>query len=235
MTSILALITARGGSKSIPKKNIAPVAGKPLITWSIGTAKSVSAIQRVVVSTDDEEIAEISRQWGAELPFRRPEDLARDHSPHIPVLEHAINWFADNQGVHFEYLLLLQPTSPLLIAEDIKAAIEIAVEKNADSVVSVCETFSHPFFLKTIDASGRLHDYGLRPAGYQRKQVIPPVYFENGAIYLVRCDVLMKTGTLFPPETYPYIMPQERSLQIDKPWDLYLANLILNDKKRCET
>ena len=227
---VVGVITARGGSKSIPKKNIAPLAGKPLIAWTIETALRSAALSRVIVSTDDTEIAEVARQWGAEVPFLRPAELARDDSPHIPVIVHAVEWLGSHEDMRSDYVLLLQPTSPLRSTEDIDGAIRLALEKDADSVVSVCQASSHPYLAKRITDDGRLEDFDHRPEGYLARQALPPAYVVNGAIYLVRRDVLVEKHTFYTERTYAYVMPQARSLDIDTPWDLYLADLVLRDK-----
>ena len=232
---VVGVITARGGSKSIPKKNIAPLAVKPLIAWTIETALRSPSLSRVIVSTDDEEIARVAQEWGAEVPFLRPAELARDDSPHIPVVVHAIEWLESQENMRPDYVLLLQPTSPLRSTEDIDNAISLALEKSADSVVSVCQAFSHPYLTKRITADGRLEDFGYRPEGYLARQALPPAYIVNGAIYLVRRDVLIEQQTFYTEQTYAYVMPPERSLDIDTPWDLYLADLILKDKMKHES
>ena len=226
------VITARGGSKSIPKKNTAPIGGKPLIAWTIEAALRSSALSRVIVSTDDTEIAEVARQWGAEVPFLRPAELARDDSPHIPVVVHAVEWLESHEDTRPDYILLLQPTSPLRSTEDIDNAIRLALEKDADSVVSVCQALSHPYLTKRITANGHLEDFVPKPEGYLRRQALPPAYFVNGAIYLVQRDVLIEKQTFYTERTYAYVMPPERSLDIDTPWDLYLADLILKERSK---
>ena len=231
MNAMLALITARGGSKGVPGKNVAPVAGKPLIAWTIGAALASACVSRAVVSTDDDEIARVARQWGADVPFIRPAELARDDSPHIPVMTHAVEWLESREDLHFDYILLLQPTSPLRTAEDIDGAYRLCSEKNADSVVSVCEARSHPYWTKRIDANGRLEDFVASCEDYPQRQSLPPAYALNGAIYLVKRDVLMEKQAIHTDRTYAYVMPPERSLDVDSPWDLHLADLILKDRR----
>jgi CMP-N,N'-diacetyllegionaminic acid synthase len=231
MANVLTLITARGGSKSVPKKNVRVVAGKPLIAWTIEAAISCSNLDRVIVSTDDEEIAQTARDWGAEVPFMRPTELAQDDSPHIPVVTHAVEWMESHEGFKCDYVLLLQPTSPLRTSEDIDASIQLALENDADSVVSVCEAPYHPYLAKNI-VDGRLENIITPPDGYLARQVLPRSYVNNGAIYLVRRDYFMKSQTLFSDHSYAYVMPQDRSLDIDTPWDLHLAELILKDLDR---
>jgi len=229
--NVVGIITARGGSKSIPKKNITLVGDKPLIAWTIEGALQSHSLSRVIISTDDEEIAAVSRQWGAEVPFMRPEELARDDSPHVPVVVHAVEWLESQGDLPPDYIMLLQPTSPFRSAEDIDAAIDLACEKDADAVVSVCPTRDHPYLSREITSDGKLLSFVPTPEGYLRRQAFPLVYALNGAIYLVRRKVFLEGRTWFPECTYAYVMPPERSLDIDSPWDLYIADLILKDRR----
>lgn len=228
--NVLALITARGGSKSIPKKNTILLAGKPLIAWTIEVARQASAIDHVIVSTDSEEILQVAKTWGAEAPFIRPQELAADDSPHIPVITHALQWLNTHKNYQPDYVMLLQPTSPLRSLFDIETACQIAFEKNADSVVSVYEVASHPYLTKFITKEGKLEDFIHKPDGYLARQSLPPVYVLNGAIYLVKSEIILKNHTFYIEHTYAYIMPPERSMDIDTPWDLYLADLVLQDR-----
>ena len=227
---ILALVTARGGSKGIPGKNIKPLAGKPLIAWTIEAALASRSLARVIVSTDDASIAEVSRDWGAETPFLRPAELAQDASSHISVVEHALHWVETNDHWLPDYVLLLQPTSPFRTVEDIDGAVEAARQKNAQAVVGVCPAHNHPYLTKRILEDGKLADFISVDMAYMRRQDLPPAYVINGAIYLNKCDVLLKQRTFLPPGTLPYVMPLERSMDIDTPWDFYLAELILRER-----
>ncbi len=228
---ILGLITARGGSKSVPRKNLAEVGGKPLVAWTIEAALESRGLSRVIVSTEDNEIAEICRQWGADVPFIRPPELAQDESSHISVVLHTLDWLESHEGALPDYLMVLQPTSLLRTTEDIDGAIRVAHEKQDDGVVSVCETHHHPYLTKRIAGDGTLEDFvsdGPKQGSSSiRRQVLPAAYFVNGAIFLNRCEVLRSTLNFVPPSTVPYIMPAERSLQIDGPWDLHIARLVL--------
>lgn len=230
MPDILILITARGGSKSIPNKNIALLAGKPLIAWTIEAALKAKTAGRIIVSTDDNKILKVAEKWGAETPFVRPVELAGDFSPHIDVVLHALNWLETYDSYRPDYILLLQPTSPLRTASDIDRAIEIAIEKDADSVVSVCESPVHPYFIRKITKQGMLTDFIKKPEGYLPRQKLPQVYKENGAIYLVRRRVFVEEKKWYPLKTYPYIMPPDRSVDIDILFDLQLAEIILKNK-----
>jgi CMP-N-acetylneuraminic acid synthetase len=229
MIKTVGLITARGGSKSIPQKNVKPLAGKPLIAWTIEAALRSRQLSRVIVSTDDDEIARVAREWGADVPFMRPQELAQDDSPHLDVIVHAINWLESENESEVDYLMLLQPTSPLRTTADIDAAIMLAAEKNADAVISVCSTHDHPYLSKQVTPDGKLLDFVERPQGYLARQTLPPAYSLNGAIYLVRRNILMERADWYTDRTFAYIMPPERSLDIDSPWDLHLVDLILRD------
>jgi CMP-N,N'-diacetyllegionaminic acid synthase len=233
---VLAVITARSGSKGVPGKNVRPVAGRPLIAWTIEPALRASRIDRTIVSTESEAIASVARSVGAEVPFRRPEELSQDDTPHLPVLLHAVEWMAKREAYKPDYVLLLQPTSPLRGSADIDAAVDLAIREKADAVVAVTETHHHPYLIVTLGPDGRiarfLPDAPKPGTGSVRRQELPTAYFINGAIYLVRTDVLLRERTLFPPATYPYVMPAERSLQIDDEWELRLADLVLAEQTR---
>jgi len=227
--SCVAVISARGGSKGIPEKNIRPVGGKPLITWSIEAALASRSIQRVVVSTDSPKIVEIARESGGEVPFLRPAELARDDTPGVDPVLHAVRWLEENQSYVPDWVVLLQPTSPLRVARDIDRAFEMASAKNADAVVSLTEGEHHPYWMKELDPDGRMHDFIALERPITRRQDLPRVYALNGAVYLVRREVLLRTQTFFPENTFGLIMPRDRSLDVDTPWDLYLVDLILKD------
>jgi CMP-N-acetylneuraminic acid synthetase len=228
LNNVLALVTARGGSKGIPGKNIKPLQGKPLLAWSVETAKQSASIARVVISTDDPEIAEVGRQWGAEAPFVRPQEFAADASSHIDVLVHAIEWFASNEGYRPEYVLTLQPTSPLRTAADIDAACAIAEANDADAVIGVEETHHHPYLVRKVGADGRLDQFISTDIEYLRRQDIPAAFMINGAIFLNRRESLLRDGTFEPASAYPYVMPPDRSLQIDTPWDWFLVEKVMD-------
>ena len=211
-----------------------PLGGKPLIAWTIEAAQHAPALGRVIVSTDDHEIAQVCRDWGADVPFLRPATLAQDDSDHVSVVMHALQWLAENQAIHPEYVMLLQPTSPFRSAEDISAAVALARQHEASAVVSVSEARCHPYLAKRITADGSLADFVTTGLAYLRRQDLPPAYTLNGAIYLNRPESLARDRTFLPPGTIPYIMPPERSLDIDSPWDFYLADLILRDRTHAQ-
>lgn len=207
---VLAVITARGGSKGLLRKNVLPLAGRSLIGWTIAAARAARCVGRVVVSTDDAEIASAALSEGAEVPFLRPAELATDTAGSIDVLRHAVG-----QCPGFDYVLLLQPTSPLRTAEDIDAAYDRLRAADAPSCVSVCEVTELPWLMYRHDADGRLERLLPEPATGLRRQDLPPVFRLNGAVYLARTDRFLEDGHLVGPGTVSYIMPAERSLDID--------------------
>jgi CMP-N-acetylneuraminic acid synthetase len=230
LLDVVALVTARGGSKGIPGKNLVPIGGRPLIAWSIQAARDSALVRRVIVSTDDEAIAAAARVAGAEVPFKRPAELAQDTSSHISVVLHALDWLEAAEGRLPDYLLLLQPTSPLRTAEDVDAAITLAGQTGAASVVSVCPAHTHPYLAKSVSAAGRLTDFlTIDRRAYLRRQDLPPAYALNGAIYLTRPATLRQERTFLPADTVPYVMPVERSLDVDTRWDLALLRLLMED------
>lgn len=223
--NILAVIGARGGSKGLPGKNVASLCGKPLLAWSIDAARQSASIARTVVSTDDETIAIVARQHGADVPFLRPAALATDDAPAIAVVRHVVEALA-RDGYHPDAVMLLQPTSPLRTAGDIDRAAALLLERQADAVVSVCPAKPHPYWMKGIDATGWMRDLLPQPEAFTGRQALPEVYALNGAIYLVRSEVLL-TGGWNGPRTAAYVMPLERSIDIDTSLDLAIAEFLL--------
>lgn len=230
---ILTIITARGGSKGVPRKNIRMVCGKPLIAYSIEAALEVrERLYRIIVSTDDEEIAEISRQYNAEVPFIRPPELAADKTPTLPVLQHAVRFIEAQDKVRLDWILLLQPTSPLRTASDILTALDLAEAGDCSSVISVVDAPIHPLFMKKIQ-NRQLHSFSdvlVEKEGTRRQDAQPLAYIRNGAIYLTRRDVLMEQNSIWGESIRPYIMPAERSVNVDRELDLKLAEIILQSR-----
>jgi CMP-N-acetylneuraminic acid synthetase len=226
---VLAVIPARGGSKGVPRKNIRPVCGKPLIAYTIETAlRARHLLTRVVVSTDDEEIAEIARRHGADVPFLRPAALGDDNVPTLPVLQHAVTFAEGQDHAIFDWVLLLQPDQPFRTAEDIEAALRLAYEGACDSVISVVQVFSeHPILMKRI-VDGHLVPYCIEEKeGTRRQDYDPPAYRRNGAIYLTRRDVLMNRNSVWGDVIRPYVMPEERSVGVDSELDLTLVEILM--------
>ncbi len=231
MPSVLGLIPARGGSKGIPRKNIVDVGGKPLIAWTIEAARAADGLERVVVSTDDEEIASVARQYGAEVPFLRPAGLAKDDSASMDVVLHAMNWLESEEDYSADYLMLLQPTSPLRKKADIEGAIRLAEENEAKSVVSLCLCGKHPYWTRAVDAEGRIFLFLQDGQSITRRQDLPEAYNLNGAIFLARWEVLAEKKSWDTDATYAWVMNKERSLDIDELLELHIADLILGMEK----
>lgn len=228
---ILALIPARSGSKGLPGKNIRPLAGHPLLTWPVRAAKASRHVDRVVVSTDSEEFAEIARGAGADVPFLRPPELASDTASSIDVILHAVDFLAA-QGEHFDYLVLLEPTSPLTEAGDVDAALEalLANRDNADSLISVGElVHAHPSFAVRLTAEGL-----LRPVGTEnfdqlpRRQDLEPLYFLDGSLYLTDIAALRKERSFCHSRTASIVMPRWKTFEVDDLVDFICIEALLS-------
>lgn len=223
--SILAIIPARGGSKGIPRKNIKLLADKPLIGWTIDAATRAYCVDRVIVSTEDEEIASVARKLGAEVPFMRPVELAADETPSIaPVLD------AIERLPKYDWVLLLQPTSPLRSHTDIEAIWELCQANDAHSAVSVTEVSEHPYLMYERDGGDCLKPIIKRRPHVTRRQDFPEAYALNGAIYLAKTDWLSNNQSFVGPETLGYLMPSERSLDIDTQQDWRWAEFLIHEK-----
>lgn len=224
---IYALIPARGGSKGIPRKNLKPLAGQPLIAWTILPALRSGCFGRVLVSTDDEEIAATSRQLGAEVPFLRPPELASDTARSADVVLHALDWLRAHDLGEPDVLVILQPTSPLRTETDLQAALALVRSREAVAVASVSPAPHPPAWLRRINAQGELEEW-LPAAAVHRRQDADALYQLNGALYAIRPARFRQDRTFLPPGTQAYVMPAERSLDIDTPWDFHLAELLLS-------
>jgi CMP-N,N'-diacetyllegionaminic acid synthase len=228
---VLALIPARGGSVTLPRKNVLPFCGKPLIGYSIAAAQDARAagapIDRIIVSTDDAEIAEVSRRLGAEVPFMRPAELARPDTPSLPVVVHAVRQAEADGALQYDWILLLQPTSPLRTKEDICGALEITTLEDVSAVVSVTSAnHAHPAKLKVME-NGLLKPYlGDSLQQPARQDFGFDVYKTNGAIYLTRREVLMDEGSFYGSRARAFIMPAERSVDIDTRLDFETAEFL---------
>ena len=227
----LAIIAARGGSKTLPGKNVALLGGKPLIAWTIEAALAAASISRTIVTTDDEDIAQVARDFGAEVPFMRPPELARDETPGTDAVIHAVEWLAAHGAYSPSVVVSLQPTSPHRTGADIDAAMEIMAARNADGVVSVTPAHPHPYWTKRLDDDGWMQDLIPIEPPIVRRQDLPPVYALNGAIYAARREVLLATHRWYTDRTAAYVMPAERSVDIDTATDLLLAAYLLEHRR----
>lgn len=219
---ILGIIPARGGSKRIPKKNIIKLKGQPLISYTINAGLKSKKIDRLVVSTDDREIARVSKDCGAEV-MMRPENLARDETPTLPIIRHVIKEL-EKSNYSPDMVMILQPTSPMRTSVDIDNAIGMMLKKRADSLVSVCLANENARWTYTI-RRGNIEPF-TKTKKHQREQTLL-VYKKNGAIYLAKKDTLMKNDKVFDRGSLAFVMPKERSIDIDEPIDLKTAEMLL--------
>jgi CMP-N,N'-diacetyllegionaminic acid synthase len=224
----LGLITARQNSKRLPGKNLKPLCGKPLLAYTIQAALASSRLDRVVVSTDGEEIASVARQCGAEVPFRRPKELATDDARSVDVMIHALSWFQQHENLAPDALVLLQPTCPLRTGTHIDEAIALYEAHEADCVVAVSEPKLHPFWTKTMDPAGLLTPFlQVDLSHYHQKQSLPQLWASNSSIYVLRRESFLARKEIYGGRTFGYVMPDSAALDIDTPWEFHLAELII--------
>lgn len=222
--AVLGLIIARGGSKGLPGKNVRFLGGKPLIAWTVQAAKASRHLTRLVLSTDDETIAAVARSHGCDTPFMRPPELAKDDASAASVVRHAL----ETLGERFDYIVLLQPTSPFRTAHDIDACIEMCMQAGVSSCVSVAPAPKPVEWYYRLDGGDRLAP--IFPGDYanQRRQEIRESWCLNGAVYVVGVDAFLQTGQFVAPDTVGYKMPAERSVDIDTMLDLGYAQMLLD-------
>ena len=224
---VLAIIPARGGSKGIPRKNIKDLNGKPLIAYTIEEAKKSKYIDKILVSTEDEEIAEISKKYNLEVPFLRPKELAEDNTPGIDPILYTVQCFHENK-CDFDYVVCLQCTSPFRKIEQIDEAIEKLIAQNAHSIVSVCESEVNPYWMKNIE-NGLMKDFLEGSAFYSRRQDIPKIYRLNGAIYISKTENLLKNKNWYTEKTLAYVMDKKSSIDIDEMIDFKFAEFLMRE------
>ncbi len=209
--SVLALIPARGGSKGIPRKNLLDVAGKPLIAWSILTSVAASRIDRVVVSTDDDEIASVARHWGAEVPFMRPAAFSQDHSPDIEVFRHALEYLAEAEAYRPAMVVHLRPTAPVRRVEDVDAAIGLLASRpDADAVRSVSLARQTPYKMWRLTEDGAIAPFATMPGQVDcqsgPRQLLPRVYAQNGYVDVVRPRAVLEMHSMWGHVVLPFMI-----------------------------
>ena len=223
---ILGLILARGGSKRLPGKNIRPLAGKPLVAWSIEAARACAAIEDVVVSTDDEAIAAVARQYGARVPFLRPPALAGDRSTSADAALHALEWLREHEGRRYDAVVLLEPTSPLRASGDLPGVAELLTGRwdDTDAVVSVGQVqLEQPAVMKRMDADGRLSPW-VPPEAVAD----PPVaWFPYGVAYAVKCEALERHRTFYPPRVLGYTIQRWQNYEVDDLFDFLCVEAVM--------
>jgi len=220
---IIGIIPARGGSKSIPRKNIKMLVGKPLIAWTIEEAKKSKYIDRLILSSEDDEIIKVAKEWGCEVPFVRPKELAQDDTPGIEPVIHALKTLPEK----YDYVCLLQPTSPLRKVADIDGCIEKCIFNDAESCVSVAEVNKSPYWMYSVDNLDKLKP--LFPQYHQipNRQLLPKIYNINGAIFFAAIDSLLEKKNFITENTLAYSMNELNSIDIDHEYDFSFCELLL--------
>lgn len=227
MSKVLAIIPARGGSKRVPRKNVRLLGGKPLILWALEAASNASLIDRLVVSSDDDDVLQVTEAFGSECALRRPGSMAADASPAIDYVKHALEQFEE----HFTHFVIVQPTTPFMRAQDIDATIRLALESYADSAVSVSEIIQdyHPVKAKLLKGD-RLYPYVEEEAGRMAYQDLPKVYSRNGGAYCSKVEIL-NSGQVLGPDCRGYVMPRELSVDINTELDLAFAEFLVQTSR----
>lgn len=225
---VLGLIPARGGSRGVPNKNIRSLCGRPLLQYTAEAALEADQLTRVILSTESDEVAEVGRRCNLEVLFRRPAELARDESPMLPVVQHAMN-FMETLGERFDAVCLLQPTNPLRRAEDIDACIDLLEESDADAVVTVLPVPAehNPHWVYFADESGALRLSTGEPYPISRRQDLPSSYHREGSVYVTRRKVLMEGNSLYGKRLVGHVMDPNRCANIDTPTDWERAEHLL--------
>ena len=228
---ILAVIAARGGSEELPGKNLKLLGGLPLVAYTMLAAKQAKTLDRVILSTDSPEIAEVGKRYHVEAPFLRPAELATDEAPMAPVLAHAVGWAEKNQGKPVDIVVLLQPTSPLRQARHIDEGVRLLLDTGAESAVGVCKARHNPYWMWVI-RNGNVERLFPEGSKFCRRQDLPDVYQVNGAFYASRRDVIMERGQVLGEKLRGLFMTEEDSIDIDTSLDFMLAETILKSRRR---
>lgn len=223
--SVLGVILARGGSKGLPRKNVRDLAGKPLIAWTIEAGHESEHLDRLILSSDDNEIMEVAEEHDCEVPFQRPAELAQDDTTSMETLLHALD-----QVEPYDYVVLLQPTSPLRTAADIDATIARCHQNGGTACVTVTETDKPPQWMFTLGESNRLAPVMDRDEMITRRQEAPTTYVPNGAVYAVGTAWLREHKTFYTDATIGYPMPPERSADVDMALDLKWCEMLKEEK-----
>ena len=227
---ILAIIPARGGSKGLPEKNIKPLFGKPLIGWTIEQARECKLIDEIFVSTDSEKIANTAKEFGVDVPFLRPSELANDSSSSMDVVEHVISHF-ENRNFFFDYIVLLEPTSPLRKKKDLDTAIQMAIEnETADGIISLGEVhMEHPMIVKKINEKGKITSYIDHVKKISQRQQADKAYFPYGVIYMIKTDIFKKEKAFYTDNVLPYYIERWQNYEVDDIYDFIAIEAILKN------
>ncbi len=229
---VLATVTARGESKRIPKKSIVPILGRPSMVWVIEALQKSKRVNRIIVDTDSEEIAEIGRGAGAEIPFLRPKELARDSSTHLEVLKHELEFLKKKERYWPDAVVLVQPTNPLVEPEDIDRAVELLLKDNLDSVETIFEvpTIFHPYRVRTIDTQGFTRFFMPNERKVAIQSGIWPKIYAVDAVYCFKPETLYTYGTIQGERSKSVIVPREQTSDIDEPIDVLTTEAVLKHR-----
>jgi CMP-N-acetylneuraminic acid synthetase len=231
MTGAISIIPARGGSKGVPRKNLAELGGRPLLAWAIEVAAKCDLVTRTIVSTEDSEIAQVARDLGAEVPFVRPTELALDDTPDWPVFVHAVKSLEEVDGARPDMVVWLRPTAPLRIAKDISDCVRLLVTSGADAVRTISRVSQHPCWMVRLNGD-RISSL-LEPESsenFSQRQKLPLVYIPNGAVDVFSVERTLELGGLFEGDVRAIVMPEDRSLDIDNETELALARSIVDSR-----
>lgn len=227
---VLFVVAARGGSKGVPRKNIRLLGGMPLIAYKIVSAQKCYYEHRIIVSTDDEEIANIAKGYGADVPFMRPKELSGDTVSSIDVVLHAMDWITKNDSEKYDYVCLLEPSSPFASYADLNASLKLIEEKQADTLLGMKEVEVSSDFIHALDKHGGLSEfyYTIENMTSIRRQDQKQEYTMNGCMYIARWDYFVKNKQFHSVNSIPYIMPEERSIEIDTLLDYEIACMFVD-------
>ncbi|MBK7627804.1 MAG: acylneuraminate cytidylyltransferase family protein [Bacteroidales bacterium] len=228
---ILAIIPARGGSKGLPEKNIKLLCGKPLIGWTIEQAKGCKYIDSIFVTTDCQKIANIAGQFGLNVPFLRPPELAEDTSSSMDVVVHVLEYYR-TQNVNFDYVLLLEPTSPLRKRNDLDSAVKLAIgNESADGVVSLGEVhMEHPMIVKQVDNDMKIRSYIEDVKRITQRQMADKAFFPYGVIYMIKTEVFNREKSFYTNNIIPYFIERWQNYEVDDIYDFIVIEAIMNNK-----
>lgn len=228
---VLATVTARGGSKRIPKKSIVPLLGKPSMAYVVAALKNAKRVTRIIVDTDDPEMAEVGRKAGAEIPFMRPAHLATDSTSHVAVLQYELDFLKENEGYVPDAVVLVQPTSPLVAPEEIDQCVELLFAENLDSVESIFEVPNqfNPFAQRVIDTDGYTHFLLEKERAEFKKTGFKPKTYTLGNVYCFRPSNLAQFGTIQGKKSKSVIIERRNAVDIDEPFDVEIAEAILKN------
>lgn len=237
---VLAIIQARGGSKSVPRKNIRDLAGKPLIAWTIEAAKRAESVTRVIVSTDDPEIAEVAKRYGAEAPFLRPAEFATDDAKSVGLLRHALDWLAEQEGYRPDLVVQLKPTNPLRRAEHIDACVRLFLDSPGyDSLITVTKTPAHPLKTWKFDGDALVPFipegvFGIKEAAKLPRQSLPEAFIQNSCVHVIAPSTILTKGSSVGTKIRGFVMDREDSINIDVAFDFDVAELLMRRREEGE-